>query len=154
MTRVPRRERAILWIAFALAIYVSSRLLPLLPGLSEAGQGVLGVVFAGVAFWVSEAVPLGVTALLVLALLGTVPSGAGTATFVGFASPVVFFLIGAVALGTAVEASGLAGGRALFVQHDRGHAGRRTGRPGNRNRRSRPPGLRRNSGPSACRSGR
>jgi di/tricarboxylate transporter len=69
---------------------------------------VLGVVFAGVVLWISEAIPLGLTALFVLVLLGTVPNAAGSVTFIGFASPVVFFLIGAVAIGAAVEASGLA----------------------------------------------
>jgi solute carrier family 13 (sodium-dependent dicarboxylate transporter), member 2/3/5 len=101
--------RALSWILVALATYASARLLPVTVGLSAAGQAVLGVVFAGVVLWISEAVPLGLTALFVLVLLGTVPNAAGSVTFVGFASPVVFFLIGAVAIGTAVEASGLAG---------------------------------------------
>jgi len=57
--------------------------------------------------WVSEAVPLGLTALFVFAALGTVPYDRA-ATFAGFASPVVFFLIGAVAIATAVESTGLA----------------------------------------------
>jgi solute carrier family 13 (sodium-dependent dicarboxylate transporter), member 2/3/5 len=98
----------ILWITGALLIYLCALALPAPAGLSHEGQAVLGVVFAGVVLWVSEALPLGLTALLVLVLLGTVPAWKQSATFVGFASPVVFFLIGAAAIGAAVEATGLA----------------------------------------------
>src|SRR6202035_2596378 len=98
----------ILWITGALLIYLCALALPAPAGLSHEGQAVLGVVFAGVVLWVSEALPLGLTSLLVLVLLGTVPAWKQSATFVGFASPVVFFLIGAAAIGAAVEATGLA----------------------------------------------
>jgi anion transporter len=117
--------RALSWMVIALAIYVSARLLPVSTELSLAGQAVLGVVFAGVVLWISEAIPLGLTALFVLVLLGTVPNAAGSVTFIGFASPVVFFLIGAVAIGAAVEASGLAERLAkLLVRGARGSPAR------------------------------
>jgi Sodium:sulfate symporter transmembrane region len=106
MTRCFGGMKGIVGITIALAIFVAARLLPQLSGLSAIGQAVLGIVIAGVVLWVTEATPLGVTALLMLVLLGTVASAGGSETFVGFASPVVFFLIGAVALGTAVETSG------------------------------------------------
>jgi solute carrier family 13 (sodium-dependent dicarboxylate transporter), member 2/3/5 len=124
MTRSLVREKAIFWLAVALAIYASARLLPTLPGLSAIGQGVLGVVLAGVVLWVSEATPLGLTAFVVLVLLATVTGVGGSDSFVGFASPVVFFLIGAVALGTAVESSGLAKRLAsMLVRRARGSPG-------------------------------
>jgi solute carrier family 13 (sodium-dependent dicarboxylate transporter), member 2/3/5 len=113
------------WFTAALAVYVLSRLLPTPPGLSEAGQGVLGVVCAGVILWVSESLPLGATALMVLALLGTVPEVRTSATFVGFASPVVFFLIGAVAIGTAIEETGLAQRLARILTRGAGGSPRR-----------------------------
>ena len=56
--------RALSWVIAALAIYASARLLPASAGLSVTGQAVLGVVFAGVVLWVSEAVPLGLAALV------------------------------------------------------------------------------------------
>jgi sodium-dependent dicarboxylate transporter 2/3/5 len=97
------------WLVTGLATYILARLLPTAPELSEGGQAVLGVALAGVLLWVSEAVPLGVTAMFVLALLGTIHDvRSSSTTFGGFASPVVFFLLGAVAIGTAVEATGLA----------------------------------------------
>src|SRR5206468_1707923 len=51
---------------------------------------------------------LGVTSLLALVLLGTVPGLRPTQVFGGFAFPVVFFLIGGVAIAIAVERTGLA----------------------------------------------
>jgi anion transporter len=102
-------------MAAALSIYLLALLAPSPPGLTHAGQAVLGVAFAGVALWASEAVPLGFAAIFVLFLLGTTPSTGGPPTFSGFAAPVVFFLIGAVALGTAVESTGLAQRMARFL---------------------------------------
>jgi anion transporter len=101
--------RAVLYAALAFLIYLGARLLPAMGDPTEGGQAVLGIVVAGVLLWVTEALPLGLTALFVLTLLGTVPAAAGSATFVGFGTPVVFFLIGSVAIATAVEATGLAG---------------------------------------------
>jgi anion transporter len=108
MARFLGDRRALTWIVVALAIYALALALPPLTGLSHAGQAVLGVALAGVTLWASEAMPLGFAAIFVLVLLGTTPTTAGSATFGGFAAPVVFFLIGAVALGTAVESTGLA----------------------------------------------
>jgi solute carrier family 13 (sodium-dependent dicarboxylate transporter), member 2/3/5 len=101
-------KRAALYAATALLIYLAARLFPAVAGLTDAGQAVLGVVVAGVLLWVSEALPLGLTALFLLTLLGTVPAATGSGTFVGFGTPVVFFLIGSVAIATAVDATGFA----------------------------------------------
>jgi anion transporter len=84
-------------------------------GLTPLGQAVLGATFAGTVLWVSEAVPLGVTAILVLALLGLSPGLQLPDVVGGFAADVTFFLIGAVAIGAAVETSGLAARAAHFL---------------------------------------
>lgn len=116
---------AIPWIICALLIFLCALVLPPPAGLGREGQAVLGVVFAGVVLWISEALPLGLTALMVLVLLGIVPTWKQSATFIGFASPVVFFLIGAAAIGTAVEATGLAERTARFlVRSARGNPNR------------------------------
>ena len=100
--------------ARALLAYLAARLAPPLTGLTDAGQAVLGVVLVGTIFWISEAVPLGVTALLVVALLAVNPGLRLPDALVGFTSEVTFFLIGAVAIGAAVETSGLAQRAAAF----------------------------------------
>jgi anion transporter len=120
MPRLLSDRSALSWLAIALAIYFLAVFAPSPPGLSHAGQAVLGVALAGVALWASEAVPLGFASVFVLVLLGTTPSTRGSATFSGFAAPVVFFLIGAVALGTAVESTGLAGRMARFLVRSAG----------------------------------
>lgn len=120
MARLLSDRRALTWVAGALLIYILALAAPPTAGLSHAGQAVLGVALAGVALWASEAVPLGFAAIFVLVLLGTTPSTAGSATFGGFAAPVVFFLMGAVALGAAVESTGLAGRIATLLVRSAG----------------------------------
>jgi len=103
------------WIAFALGGYALARLAPPLDGLSSLGQSVLGAAFAGTVLWVSEAIPLGLTALLVLLLMGLCPGVRFADAASGFAGDVTFFLIGAVGIGAAVESSGLAERIARFL---------------------------------------
>jgi anion transporter len=111
-------------VVLALAVYALARLAPSIDGLSPLGQAVLGVMLAGTILWVTEALPLGLTAILVLALLGLSPGVRLPDVASGFASDVTFFLIGAAAIGFAVETSGLAARAARFLQRSAG------GRPG------------------------
>jgi anion transporter len=104
-----------LWVALALGVFALSRVAPPLAGLTPLGQSVLGAAFAGTILWVSEAIPLGLTALLVTALLGLCPGLRLPDVASGFAGEVTFFLIGAVAIGAAVEQSGLAARAAGFL---------------------------------------
>ncbi len=102
-------------VAAALAAYAVARFGPPLAGLTDAGQAVLGTVLAGTILWISEALPLGVTALVVLVLLAIAPGQRLPDALAGFTSDVTFFLVGAVAIGAAVEASGLAERAARFL---------------------------------------
>jgi anion transporter len=104
-----------LCIAAAVLAYALARVAPPFDGLSAAGQAVLGVTLAGTILWVSEAVPLGVTALFVLVLLGINPGANLPGALVGFTAEITFFLVGAVAIGAAVETSGLAERAARFL---------------------------------------
>ena len=105
----------LLWVAAALAVFAAARLAPPLDGLTPLGQSVLGALVAGTLLWVSEAIPLGLTALIVTALLGLCPGLRVADIASGFAGQVVLFLIGAVGLGAAVESSGLAARAARFL---------------------------------------
>ena len=102
-------------VAAALAAYAVARFGPPLAGLTDAGQAVLGTVLAGTILWISEALPLGVTALVVLVLLAIAPGQRLPDALAGFTSDVTFFLVGAVAIGAAVEASGLAERAARYL---------------------------------------
>ena len=103
------------WVVAALAAYALARLSPPLENLSSQGQAVLGAMTAGAMLWISEATPIGVTAIVVTVLLALSPGAKLADAVGGFASEVVFFLIGAVAIGTAVEVSGLAARAARFL---------------------------------------
>ena len=96
------------WIAAALAVFLLARLAPPLEGLDQQGQAVLGAMAAGAMLWITEATPIGLTAITVTILLALRPGALLSDAVDGFASEVVFFLIGTVAIGAAVEVSGLA----------------------------------------------
>src|SRR5881628_2880832 len=100
-------KRQVVW-AVAILLFASTRVLPPAGGLDRAGQTVLGIAAAMALLWALDAAPLGVTSLLALVLLGAVPGLRPTQVFGGFAFPVVFFLIGGVAIAIAVERTGLA----------------------------------------------
>jgi len=77
--------------------------------LAPAGRASLAVTSLAVGLWASEALALPTTALLAMSLLyvtGAAPRV--EQAFVGFASPVLFFLLGSAGLGIAAEHSGLA----------------------------------------------
>ena len=102
--------------------------LPTPPGLSQAGHRVLAVVALAIGLWCTEALPMGVTGMLVVMAL--VLSG-GVAGFpealVGFAQPVAYFLIGVLTIGLAVLRSGLAERVAwFFLRRSRGEPGHST----------------------------
>ena len=48
------------------AIFLLARLAPPLEGLSAQGQGVLGAMVAGAVLWITEATPIGLTAIIVV----------------------------------------------------------------------------------------
>jgi anion transporter len=108
----PRNELCVL---AALAAYSIARAAPTLDGLGAQGQAVLGIMLAGAILWVSEAVALGVTALVVIVLLALTPGVQLAEAVRGFASDVTFFLVGAAVIGAAVETSGLAERAARFL---------------------------------------
>jgi solute carrier family 13 (sodium-dependent dicarboxylate transporter), member 2/3/5 len=98
----------VLWVAAAIGAFALARCAPPLEGLTPLGQAVLGAVVAGAILWVSEAIPIGLTALLVVTLLGLCPGLKLPDAAIGFTGEVIFFLVGVTGIGAAVESSGLA----------------------------------------------
>ena len=83
--------------------------LPTPAGLSTPGHRVLAVVAFAIGLWATDALPAGVTGMLVvtaLAVSGGVPSL--REALAGFAEPVAYFLLGVLTIGLAVARSGLA----------------------------------------------
>lgn len=96
-------------IISAFAIFLLFILLPPFVGLSPQGQRVIAVVLLAIVLWATEALPVGISSLLVLILLGvtkSVPSA--NDLFHGFRSPILYFLVGVMAMGGAIVKSGLA----------------------------------------------
>ena len=83
--------------------------MPTPAGLSVAGQRVLAVTAVAIGLWSSDALPMGLTSMLVvvlLVLMGGVPTLREALT--GFAHPVAYFLMGVLTIGLAVLKSWLA----------------------------------------------
>lgn len=66
-------EGAALSLIAVVAIFLLARLAPPLEGLSAQGQGVLGAMVAGAVLWITEATPIGLTAIIVVVLLALCP---------------------------------------------------------------------------------
>ncbi|GAB4271720.1 MAG: DASS family sodium-coupled anion symporter [Deferrisomatales bacterium] len=95
------------WTAVALALPTLASLAPPGAGLTRPAQGALGVFGMAVVLWMSGAVPLPVTGLLILAalpLFGVLPAAQA---FALFGNPAVFFILGAFILAAALMATGL-----------------------------------------------
>jgi anion transporter len=112
---------AVLAVVLA-ALTAGVALAPAPPGLTPVGQRVLAVVVLAIGLWSTEALPPGLTGVVVtvaLVALGAVPSLRDALS--GFSEPIVFFLIGVLTIGLAVARSGLAQRIAgLFLRHARG----------------------------------
>jgi anion transporter len=108
---VERRRLFVTIVAFTIPLVVSIASLDV-EGLDPWGLRVLAVVAAGLLLWVSEAMPMAATSVAVVALLAIVAPGdsndAVRSALAGFDSPAPFFLLGALALGTATVKTGLA----------------------------------------------
>jgi solute carrier family 13 (sodium-dependent dicarboxylate transporter), member 2/3/5 len=96
--------------------------LPAPADLPREGQRVLAVAALAVALWGTETLPAGVTGVAVVIALVTFGAVPGMReALVGFADPVVYFLIGVLTIGLAVSHSGLAERVArAFVRGSRG----------------------------------
>lgn len=92
------------WAAFFVVLFV----LPQPAGLSPAGRATLAVVAWAALIWMTEAVPVGVSGLLIPALLvlahAVTPFGKAAS---GFAAPVVFLCLAAFLFSAVMQAAGL-----------------------------------------------
>lgn len=117
-------RRAILTTVSLIGLCAVVLALPTPDGLSPEGQRVLAVAALAIGLWCTDALPAGVTGVVVvigLVLTGGVPGF--PQALVGFAEPVAYFLIGVLTLGLAVLRSGLAERVALFfLRRCRGRA--------------------------------
>ncbi len=115
-------QRAPLTIAILVAICAGLIAMPAPAGLPEAGKRVIAVAVLAIGLWCTEALPAGVTAIVLIVALVLTGSGFPDA-LAGFADPVAYFLIGVLTIGLAVQKSGLAERVArFFLRRSRGSA--------------------------------
>ena len=99
-----RRRTAGLFVAPATLLLVL--LLPM-PGLAPAGHRLAAVMAAVVVLWVSEALPMAVTALLGPTLAVILQVATARRALVSFADPIIFLFIGSFVLAEAMFVHGL-----------------------------------------------
>jgi anion transporter len=117
--------RAAWTVAGLVAICAALIAAPAPAGLPEPGKRVLAVAVLVIGLWCTEALPAGVTSLILivaLVLSGAVPGF--SEALAGFADPVAYFLIGVLTIGLAVSRSGLADRVARFFLHRSGGSAR------------------------------
>jgi solute carrier family 13 (sodium-dependent dicarboxylate transporter), member 2/3/5 len=100
------RRRRTAGLVLAPAILLLVQLLPL-PGLSESGHRLAGVMAAVVVLWVSEALPMAVTALLGPALAVVFQVAPARRALASFADPIIFLFLGSFVLAEAMFVHGL-----------------------------------------------
>jgi len=100
-------ERKLFFLSLAFFVLIIFYFIPTPAGLTYEGKMMLGILLFGAILFVSEALPLGISGLLVMALppiLGIFPADE---VFGFFGNEAVFFLIGAFMLAAGVQKSGL-----------------------------------------------
>ena len=78
------------------------------PGLSYAGHSALALLIFAIVMWVTEALHLAVTSLLILFIQPIIGVAGFTDAVIGFANPIIFLMIGGFIIAEAIRKSGLA----------------------------------------------
>lgn len=117
----PRWRRTALWLAPAAAVAVW--LSPAPWGLAESAWRLVGLALWMVTWWLTEAVPLPVTALLPLAVAPLLGIQGEAETAAAYAHPLIFLFLGGFVLAAALERSGLHRRIALALVDRLGAAG-------------------------------
>jgi sodium-dependent dicarboxylate transporter 2/3/5 len=100
-----RQRQAGLWSGIAL--FVALLVLPTLPAFNPAAQRTAGIALLMAIWWMTEALPLPVTALVPLVLFPLVGVLAPTAAAAPYANPVIFLFLGGFVLALSMERWGL-----------------------------------------------
>jgi sodium-dependent dicarboxylate transporter 2/3/5 len=107
LLRVLAFHRPAQGIAYALLAALIVLLLPTPDGLSPEGKRMMAIFVMGLILWASEAIPIAVTALLVIILQPIFRVEELRTAFTTFMSPVFFFVIAMFCIAQAIIGSGL-----------------------------------------------
>ncbi|MEN6593142.1 MAG: DASS family sodium-coupled anion symporter [Methanobacterium sp.] len=97
----------ILGIPLAILAYIVVMLIPT-PGLEFAGHSAIALLLFAIVMWVSEAVHLAVTSLILLFIQPIIGVASFGDAVIGFANPIIFLMIGGFIIAEGIRKSGLA----------------------------------------------
>ena len=107
MTKEIQKKSAkpFIMLGIALVILILARTLPLPEGLSRAGLTALAIMIAALVLWVSEAMNMAVTTILLCCMLPLLSVMTPRDMFKGFGGSVFFFMIGTMSITTALAST-------------------------------------------------
>ena len=91
----------------AIILFIVVMLIPT-PGLGLSGHASLALLIFAIVMWVTEALNLAVTSLLLLFIQPIIGVNSFTNAVIGFANPIIFLMIGGFIIAEAIRKSGLA----------------------------------------------
>lgn len=97
----------IFFIVFAFIIVAIFYIAPTPDGLTHNGQVMIGILIMAAILWITEAIPLAVTGLLIMIIQPMLHVMSPDEVFTSFGNQAIFFLIGAFILAGAIEKHGL-----------------------------------------------
>ena len=121
----PRRTATRIGLALAVFAAVATIALPIPAGLTPQATRLAGVFTIAIVLWITEAIPIAVTSLLVILLQPVFQVTAVGAAVGGFMSPVFFFVVAMFCIAQVVVDSGLARRFALVLLERAGSDSRR-----------------------------
>lgn len=125
MTQASPHGRPLLGLAGAVVAAAVVGLLPTPDGLSVEGKRLAAVFAATLILWATEALPVGVTGLLAVALQPIVGAQGPRAAFDGFMSPAFLFVVAMFCIAESLLGSGVARRFALWLLSRAGTESRR-----------------------------
>ena len=103
--KAKNNTKAYVMIAIAVVILVLSRVLPLPEGLSREGMSALAIMLAALVLWITEAMNMAVTTILLVCMLPFFGVMKPAEMFKGFGGSVFFFMIGTMSITTALAST-------------------------------------------------
>ncbi len=97
--------KAYIMIAIAVVILVLARVLPLPEGLTREGLTALAIMIAALVLWISEAMNMAVTTILLCCMLPFLGVMTPAEMFKGFGGSVFFFMVGTMSITTALAST-------------------------------------------------
>jgi sodium-dependent dicarboxylate transporter 2/3/5 len=92
-------------VAIAVIIVILSRVLPLPEGLTREGLTALAIMIAALVLWISEAMNMAVTTVILTCMIPLLKVNTPADMFKGFGGSVFFFMVGTMAITTALAST-------------------------------------------------